>query len=939
MPSFVVGYLTHGNDIIGYRVFDIANGHTRIQDISLPDLRYGLSQGNTLENAELDEDGDKLVFPGSALKHYPCIDAYSKVLRSMPGLTVVAAIENDKSEVIGYTITDTFGLLANVRKAKLIDLSARYRTTNFQVYTLASGERSIKSAYRAFPRVKKEAVAGNTGYDSKRDSAEAIAESKRKTAELEANKKQKEAIDAEMKSQGITQKGPTTITDSKIRSSDSEVVIPSASTIPAGIVVRSFDALSNEALNQSVQKKLTAARFNLKAISPYFGMMYEAIPRKAITAIQTAGVTEDKLFYNPYFISSLTIPRMTFVWIHEMMHIAGQHSIRQGKRHSYLWNVACDLWINSVICRDFGCRFGGGPVSVGSGEIQCPDNGIFLDTLAVELDFATTTPESIYAELAAENPHILNNQQQQGQGQQQGQQGQGQGQQSQNNQGQQQGQGQQSQNGQGQTQQGQGQQSQGQQPSQGQQSQGQGQQSQAQQQGQQQGQQSQNGQGQGQQGQQAGQGQQSQGQQSGQGQQAQGQGTQQGQGQQQGQQSSQGQGQNGQNGQQGQQQGQGQNGQGGQQSQGQSGQQGQGQGQGGAAGWGDQDLMNQNAEDQGSQGQQGVQGQAVGQGQGQGGQGQQAGQGQPGQGDGSFSSNVNPNQSTLNSDTQDLDASALRKPYVDMDLVYKGKKLACSNLPVDVFTNEAQHHHDKDVMDRLMGQSRQTLTNIRIKKQLEETRGGHELSLTSAGIAMERDINFALAPRYNWKTVLQRKLNAKPKSNYTYTMPVESYMNMGFTFPSRQKVGKNSKISNIKIAIDTSGSVGDAELHRVFTIIAQVLKHFKVDAEVIYWSTNVCNTGLFSNLVSFMKITPAGDGGTDVRCLFEYLLGREEFNGKKEPSRVRDIPLVMIFTDGCIGRNYGEYEKWFGSKTLWVIDGNPRAFEPLFGIVADIQDD
>lgn len=45
----------------------------------------------------------------------------------------------------------------------------------------------------------------------------------------------------------------------------------------------------------------------------------------------------------------------------------------------------------------------------------------------------------------------------------------------------------------------------------------------------------------------------------------------------------------------------------------------------------------------------------------------------------------------------------------------------------------------------------------------------------------------------------------------------------------------------------------------------------------------------------------------------------------------------MIFTDGCIGRDYSDFATKFAKRTMWVIDGDPRGFKPEFGIVADIK--
>lgn len=210
--------------------------------------------------------------------------------------------------------------------------------------------------------------------------------------------------------------------------------------------VYAFDELTDNAFMVSGEEKYQWACYSLKKIAPYYYTMFQAIDKIPVIGFGTMGVTEDKMIIDYQFLSQCSVAELTYLFIHEINHIVMQHSVRQGRRNHELWNIACDLYINTIINKDYDCH-PGGPVSeiyleeyedengdkklrpaithpsdankgadmkdfknnTKSGFIKCPTYGIFLESVGETLDLGVETVERIYDKLATENISMLEN--------------------------------------------------------------------------------------------------------------------------------------------------------------------------------------------------------------------------------------------------------------------------------------------------------------------------------------------------------------------------------------------------------------------------------------------------------------------------------------------------------------------------------------------------
>lgn len=188
-----------------------------------------------------------------------------------------------------------------------------------------------------------------------------------------------------------------------------------------------------------------------------------------------------------------------------------------------------------------------------------------------------------------------------------------------------------------------------------------------------------------------------------------------------------------------------------------------------------------------------------------------------------------------------------------------------------------------------------SLDNSSLKDKLDEVARRamvHYKQFGKGHSNLARDIEKVLAPRIHWKKYLQKYLIEASQTFNTFSSPERRYLSRGMTLPGPRHTDQDT-IKGLKVCIDTSGSISREDLGIALGQVAQLLKKYKADAEVVYWDTEVAATGKFSDIASLYKHEAKGGGGTDVNCIFEY------FNSKE----CKDKPkLILIFTDGYFGK-------------------------------------
>ena len=85
---------------------------------------------------------------------------------------------------------------------------------------------------------------------------------------------------------------------------------------------------------------------------PFFGSVVANSNFVPEPSVGTAGTDGENIYYNPNFIESITDDQQTFIFAHEICHIAFDHIFRSEGKNKKLWNIATDSVINAFLKQD-----------------------------------------------------------------------------------------------------------------------------------------------------------------------------------------------------------------------------------------------------------------------------------------------------------------------------------------------------------------------------------------------------------------------------------------------------------------------------------------------------------------------------------------------------------------------------------------------------------
>lgn len=178
-----------------------------------------------------------------------------------------------------------------------------------------------------------------------------------------------------------------------------------------------------------------------------------------------------------------------------------------------------------------------------------------------------------------------------------------------------------------------------------------------------------------------------------------------------------------------------------------------------------------------------------------------------------------------------------------------------------------------------------------------------------AGLA--RTVGDVLHPPADWRAVLREFVSASARNDYSWAHPNRRFVSRGLDLPGL----RSEELGEVVVAVDTSGSVGPAELAVFGGELDALLGAFDCTATVVYHDAAVTHVQTWAPADGPLVLEPKGGGGTSHVPVFEWL-DREG----KQPA------CVVCLTD---------LDSQFPSNppavpVLWGVVGGNRA-DPPFG--------
>jgi predicted metal-dependent peptidase len=175
-----------------------------------------------------------------------------------------------------------------------------------------------------------------------------------------------------------------------------------------------------------------------------------------------------------------------------------------------------------------------------------------------------------------------------------------------------------------------------------------------------------------------------------------------------------------------------------------------------------------------------------------------------------------------------------------------------------------------------------------------------------------RDMEDLLTPTVDWREVLREfvKSTCAGKDKSSWRRPNRRFLGSGTYMPTLV----SETVGNIVVAVDTSGSVGQAEFREFMSEVKSIADDVKPSrVDMLYWDGEVDKHEEYeqhevANLIDATR--PMGGGGTDPDCVPKYMA-----------SKNMHPECVVMFTDGYVP-NWGN--DWV-APVLWVVVDNKEA--------------
>lgn len=96
-------------------------------------------------------------------------------------------------------------------------------------------------------------------------------------------------------------------------------------------------------------RRLMTARMRILAHNGFYGLILMHMGFTLDEEVKTAATDGMKIYFAPSFLDKISDSELIFVLQHEVLHVVLRHVTRRGIRNNFLYNIACDIVVNSNI--------------------------------------------------------------------------------------------------------------------------------------------------------------------------------------------------------------------------------------------------------------------------------------------------------------------------------------------------------------------------------------------------------------------------------------------------------------------------------------------------------------------------------------------------------------------------------------------------------------
>ena len=188
----------------------------------------------------------------------------------------------------------------------------------------------------------------------------------------------------------------------------------------------------------------------------------------------------------------------------------------------------------------------------------------------------------------------------------------------------------------------------------------------------------------------------------------------------------------------------------------------------------------------------------------------------------------------------------------------------------------------------------------------------------SIPLGVERLIKDTTDPVLPWRELIQTNLTSAIRTDYSWGRMNRKGWDMDAIMPGHMP----GEEIDVTIAIDMSGSISNKQAMVFLSEIGGMMSSFDgFKVHVFCFDTSIYNPADFTsdNMDTIDEYEPAGGGGTDFDCIFEYLK-----ENAISPNR------LIVFTDCYPCGSWGDPDY---CDTTWISHGHPNP-QPPFGTVA-----